>query len=187
MLRVDTVNSYSNFYFFNISGLEANESVLQAELHLYRKKIPPSENFPPYPYYLVSARHYQVSSTRHSIMYVLSKSDTTSNVSWHIDIDLCVDKTVSSPERSQPRRAISSQIAGRFLHRRARFRLAGEHIFLFFINYNFINNYFSPLLNLPSINLLITLKFLSKHFLRSYIIISHTIFKEYFKPLIVFL
>ncbi|KAG5310750.1 BMP2 protein, partial [Acromyrmex insinuator] len=30
----------SNFYFFNVSGLEMNESVLEAELHLYRKKIP---------------------------------------------------------------------------------------------------------------------------------------------------
>ncbi|EGI68632.1 PREDICTED: bone morphogenetic protein 4-like [Acromyrmex echinatior] len=30
----------SNFYFFNVSGLEMNESVLEAELHLYWKKIP---------------------------------------------------------------------------------------------------------------------------------------------------
>ncbi|XP_011148570.1 bone morphogenetic protein 10-like [Harpegnathos saltator] len=33
-------SSLSYFYFFNISGLEVNESVLEAELHLYRKKMP---------------------------------------------------------------------------------------------------------------------------------------------------
>ncbi|XP_011637030.1 bone morphogenetic protein 4-like [Pogonomyrmex barbatus] len=32
--------SLSHFYFFNVSGLEINESVLEAELHLYRKKTP---------------------------------------------------------------------------------------------------------------------------------------------------
>ncbi|KYN10934.1 Protein DVR-1 [Trachymyrmex cornetzi] len=55
----------SNFYFFNVSGLEMNESVLEAELHLYRKKIP-SRNIHPLtsasPYYLI--RVYQVLDDR---------------------------------------------------------------------------------------------------------------------------
>ncbi|XP_018048199.1 PREDICTED: bone morphogenetic protein 2-like [Atta colombica] len=55
----------SNFYFFNVSGLEMNESVLEAELHLYRKKIP-SRNVHPLtsvsPYYLI--RVYQVLDNR---------------------------------------------------------------------------------------------------------------------------
>lgn len=33
-----TDTSMSRFYFFNITGLEVNESVLEAELHLYRKR-----------------------------------------------------------------------------------------------------------------------------------------------------
>ncbi|XP_070166075.1 bone morphogenetic protein 4 [Polyergus mexicanus] len=49
--------SLPNFYFFNVSGLEINESVLGAELHLYRKKMP-MENFSSNPYYLI--RLYQI-------------------------------------------------------------------------------------------------------------------------------
>ncbi|CAL7934555.1 unnamed protein product [Xylocopa violacea] len=47
----------SPFYFFNITGLEVNESVLEAELHLYRKKTPPKSTLSS-PYYLI--RVYQV-------------------------------------------------------------------------------------------------------------------------------
>ncbi|XP_018312234.1 bone morphogenetic protein 4 [Mycetomoellerius zeteki] len=57
--------SSSNFYFFNVSGLEMNESVLEAELHLYRKKIPPRNVHPltpASPYYLI--RVYQVLDDR---------------------------------------------------------------------------------------------------------------------------
>ncbi|KAI4490022.1 hypothetical protein M0804_004204 [Polistes exclamans] len=36
---IEKDTSLSYFYFFNVSGLEVNESVLEAELHLYRKKI----------------------------------------------------------------------------------------------------------------------------------------------------
>lgn len=46
----------SNYYFFNISGLEMDESVLEAELHLYRKKTPPRNVHPltlTSPYYMV--------------------------------------------------------------------------------------------------------------------------------------
>ncbi|KAG5328808.1 DVR1 protein, partial [Acromyrmex heyeri] len=55
----------SNFYFFNVSGLEMNESVLEAELHLYRKKIP-LKNVHPLtsmsPYYRIKV--YQVLDDR---------------------------------------------------------------------------------------------------------------------------
>lgn len=40
---IENDTSLPNFYFFNISGLETKESVLEAELHLYRKKM---ENLP---------------------------------------------------------------------------------------------------------------------------------------------
>ncbi|XP_028049124.2 bone morphogenetic protein 4 isoform X2 [Monomorium pharaonis] len=54
--------SLSRFYFFNISVLETSESVLEAELHLYRKKTPPrnarSLTTAGSPYYLI--RVYQV-------------------------------------------------------------------------------------------------------------------------------
>lgn len=49
----------SRFYFFNITGLEVNESVLEAELHLYRKRTPLKAMHPSTlasPYYLVSIR-----------------------------------------------------------------------------------------------------------------------------------
>ncbi|KAL6447287.1 hypothetical protein ACFW04_001500 [Cataglyphis niger] len=58
---IESDTSLSNFYFFNVSGLEINESVLGAELHLYRKKTP-LENFSPYPYYLI--RLYQILDDR---------------------------------------------------------------------------------------------------------------------------
>ncbi|KAG9432650.1 bone morphogenetic protein 10 [Apis mellifera carnica] len=51
----------SRFYFFNITGLEVNESVLEAELHLYRKRTPLKALHPSIlasPYYLI--RVYQV-------------------------------------------------------------------------------------------------------------------------------
>ncbi|XP_024884162.1 bone morphogenetic protein 7-like isoform X2 [Temnothorax curvispinosus] len=55
----------SQFYFFNVSGLEMDESVLEAELHLYRKKAP-ARNMRPLtsasPYYLI--RVYQVLDDR---------------------------------------------------------------------------------------------------------------------------
>ncbi|XP_076374341.1 bone morphogenetic protein 2 isoform X2 [Megalopta genalis] len=35
---IERDTSMSRFYFFNITGLEVNESVLEAELHLYRKR-----------------------------------------------------------------------------------------------------------------------------------------------------
>ncbi|KAI4486225.1 hypothetical protein M0802_012464 [Mischocyttarus mexicanus] len=57
--------SLSNFYFFNVSGLEVNESVLEAELHLYRKKITVKTDPPPIltsSYYLL--RVYQVLDKR---------------------------------------------------------------------------------------------------------------------------
>ncbi|KAL0129606.1 hypothetical protein PUN28_001702 [Cardiocondyla obscurior] len=52
--------SLSHFYFFNVSGLEMNESVLEAELHLYRKKTPSRNvrSVSASPYYLI--RVYQV-------------------------------------------------------------------------------------------------------------------------------
>lgn len=58
---IERDTSLPNFYFFNVSGLEINESVLGAELHLYRKKTP-MENFPSYPYYLI--RLYQILDDR---------------------------------------------------------------------------------------------------------------------------
>ncbi|XP_050464506.1 uncharacterized protein LOC126858314 [Cataglyphis hispanica] len=58
---IENDTSLSNFYFFNVSDLEINESVLGAELHLYRKKTP-LENFSPYPYYLI--RLYQILDDR---------------------------------------------------------------------------------------------------------------------------
>ncbi|XP_031772863.1 uncharacterized protein LOC100871171 [Apis florea] len=51
----------SRFYFFNITGLEVDESVLEAELHLYRKRTPLKALHPSIlasPYYLI--RVYQV-------------------------------------------------------------------------------------------------------------------------------
>ncbi|XP_018398313.1 PREDICTED: uncharacterized protein LOC108776256 [Cyphomyrmex costatus] len=57
--------SLSNFYFFNVSGLEMNESVLEAELHLYRKKMLPRNAhplMPTSPYYLIKV--YQVLDDR---------------------------------------------------------------------------------------------------------------------------
>ncbi|EZA51418.1 hypothetical protein DMN91_007419 [Ooceraea biroi] len=55
----------SRFYFFNISGLEINESVLEAELHLYRKKMSTKNGRSSTltsPYYLI--RVYQVLNDR---------------------------------------------------------------------------------------------------------------------------
>lgn len=58
-----TDTSMSRFYFFNITGLEINESVLEAELHLYRKRmllktIRPSTLASPY--YLVSFSYLRI-------------------------------------------------------------------------------------------------------------------------------
>jgi hypothetical protein len=39
-------NSLCHYFYFNISGLEAEESILQAQLHLYRMKTPPHEIHP---------------------------------------------------------------------------------------------------------------------------------------------
>ncbi|XP_043269328.1 bone morphogenetic protein 2-like [Venturia canescens] len=52
---------YSHVYMFNVSGLEINESVLEAELHLYRERTPLQRIHPPIPSkpgYLISV--YQV-------------------------------------------------------------------------------------------------------------------------------
>ncbi|NP_001288292.1 anti-dorsalizing morphogenic protein precursor [Nasonia vitripennis] len=54
-------SSTSHFYVFNVSALEPNESVLEAELHLYRKRSSPKSMHPSVlssPYYLI--RVYQV-------------------------------------------------------------------------------------------------------------------------------
>ncbi|XP_071568517.1 uncharacterized protein [Temnothorax nylanderi] len=64
--RGNSFNSpLSQFYFFNVSGLEMDESVLEAELHLYRKKAP-ARNMRQLtsasPYYLI--RVYQVLDDR---------------------------------------------------------------------------------------------------------------------------
>ncbi|KAL2744516.1 bone morphogenetic protein 4-like isoform X1 [Vespula maculifrons] len=62
---VERDTSLSHFYFFNVSGLEVNESVLEAELHLYRKKTPTKTVHPSTltsPYYLI--RVYQVLDER---------------------------------------------------------------------------------------------------------------------------
>lgn len=62
---IEKDTSLSHFYFFNVSGLEVNESVLEAELHLYRKKTPVKTVHPSTltsPYYLI--RVYQVLDER---------------------------------------------------------------------------------------------------------------------------
>ncbi|XP_046738374.1 bone morphogenetic protein 4-like [Diprion similis] len=58
---IERDSSMSHYYLFNISGLEMNESVLEAELHLYRKRTPLRDMHPAIlssPYYLI--RVYQV-------------------------------------------------------------------------------------------------------------------------------
>ncbi|XP_043248029.1 bone morphogenetic protein 2-like [Colletes gigas] len=58
---IERDTSMSRFYFFNITGLEVNESVLEAELHLYRKRTALRTMHPSTvttPYYLI--RVYQV-------------------------------------------------------------------------------------------------------------------------------
>ncbi|XP_046472905.1 bone morphogenetic protein 2 [Neodiprion pinetum] len=58
---IERDSSMSHYYLFNISGLETNESVLEAELHLYRKRTPLKAMHPAIlssPYYLI--RVYQV-------------------------------------------------------------------------------------------------------------------------------
>ncbi|XP_014473783.1 PREDICTED: uncharacterized protein LOC106743942 [Dinoponera quadriceps] len=62
---IERDSSLSHFYFFNISGLEVSESVLEAELHLYRKKMPlrnMRSTTLTSPYYLI--RVYQVLDDR---------------------------------------------------------------------------------------------------------------------------
>ncbi|XP_046822860.1 bone morphogenetic protein 4-like isoform X2 [Vespa crabro] len=62
---IEKNTSLPHFYFFNVSGLEENESVLEAELHLYRKKTPTKSMHPltlTSPYY--SIRVYQVLEKR---------------------------------------------------------------------------------------------------------------------------
>ncbi|XP_076239285.1 bone morphogenetic protein 2 [Calliopsis andreniformis] len=62
---IERDTSMSRFYFFNITGLEVNESVLEAELHLYRKKMLLKAMHPSAlvsPYYLI--RVYQVLDDR---------------------------------------------------------------------------------------------------------------------------
>ncbi|XP_046140886.1 bone morphogenetic protein 2-like [Osmia bicornis bicornis] len=62
---IERDTSMSRFYFFNITGLEVNESVLEAELHLYRKRTPLKsmhQSTLTYPYYLI--RVYQVLDER---------------------------------------------------------------------------------------------------------------------------
>ena len=52
-----TDTTVSRLYFFNVTGLEVNESVLEAELHLYRRRSPLKIMHPSIlasPYYLVS-------------------------------------------------------------------------------------------------------------------------------------
>ncbi|KAF3420442.1 hypothetical protein E2986_12432 [Frieseomelitta varia] len=58
---IERDTTVSRLYFFNITGLEVNESVLEAELHLYRKRTPLKIMHPSIlasPYYLI--RVYQV-------------------------------------------------------------------------------------------------------------------------------
>ncbi|XP_050574258.1 bone morphogenetic protein 2-like [Bombus affinis] len=58
---IERDTTLSRFYFFNITGLEVDESVLEAELHLYRKRTPLKVMHPSTlasPYYLI--RVYQV-------------------------------------------------------------------------------------------------------------------------------
>ncbi|XP_068972677.1 bone morphogenetic protein 2-like [Bombus flavifrons] len=58
---IERDTTLSRFYFFNITGLEMDESVLEAELHLYRKRTPLKIMHPSTlasPYYLI--RVYQV-------------------------------------------------------------------------------------------------------------------------------
>ncbi|KAG7213887.1 hypothetical protein KM043_003094 [Ampulex compressa] len=53
---IERDTSMAHFYFFNISGLEVNESVLEAELHLYRKRTPLRAMHPSTltsPYYII--------------------------------------------------------------------------------------------------------------------------------------
>ncbi|XP_053978241.1 bone morphogenetic protein 4-like [Hylaeus volcanicus] len=62
---IERDTSMSRFYFFNITGLEVNESVLEAELHLYRKRTALTAMHPSTvasPYYLI--RVYQVLDER---------------------------------------------------------------------------------------------------------------------------
>lgn len=64
---IERDTSMSRFYFFNITGLEVNESVLEAELHLYRKRTPlhhvhAQKSILESPYYLI--RVYQVLDER---------------------------------------------------------------------------------------------------------------------------
>ncbi|XP_076174322.1 bone morphogenetic protein 2 [Ptiloglossa arizonensis] len=62
---IERDTSMSRFYFFNITGLEVNESVLEAELHLYRKRTALKTMHPSTvasPYYLI--RVYQVLDER---------------------------------------------------------------------------------------------------------------------------
>ncbi|XP_012283731.1 bone morphogenetic protein 7 [Orussus abietinus] len=58
---IERDSSMPGYYLFNISGLEANETVLEAELHLYRRRTPTRIMHPTIlslPYYLI--RVYQV-------------------------------------------------------------------------------------------------------------------------------
>ncbi|XP_076226699.1 bone morphogenetic protein 2 [Nomia melanderi] len=62
---IERDTSMSRFYFFNITGLEVNESVLEAELHLYRKRASPKAAHPSAvasAYYVI--RVYQVLDER---------------------------------------------------------------------------------------------------------------------------
>ncbi|XP_020298649.1 uncharacterized protein LOC109862894 [Pseudomyrmex gracilis] len=70
----------SLFYYFNVSRLEINESVLEAELHLYRKKTP-SKNLAS-PYYLI--RVYQVLNDRSFDMPDLHRLLNVCYVSAHV-------------------------------------------------------------------------------------------------------
>lgn len=79
----------SRFYFFNITGLEVDESVLEAELHLYRKRTPLKALHPSIltsPYYLVSVYIYIYID-----QFLYSQTILLSNVSFRF-----LDKGVSS-------------------------------------------------------------------------------------------
>lgn len=99
--HADTTTSL--FYFFNITGLEVNESVLEAELHLYRKRTPLKALHPSIlasPYYLVSIYIYIYINCNLSILreffYRMFRS---------------LDKSVSSFGREKFGRSRSSQAA----------------------------------------------------------------------------
>lgn len=62
-----TDTSMSRFYFFNITGLEVNESVLEAELHLYRKRASLKAAHPS----TVASAYYVVIIRRTSFSYSL--------------------------------------------------------------------------------------------------------------------